>query len=229
MGTDIHMVAEVRRDGRWEMVKDCLWDGYGGRKTFRPYTGRNYDLFAMLADVRNGYGFAGSVTGDGFVPVVHPRRGIPDDADPETVEPGTDESGTVYEDTFEYLGDHSFNWLTVRELDAYDWDQTTHKVGVFSESEYVNALRTGKPKSWSSGAWGQTIVTLTPEQYEEMLKGGPFEKEGTLQRDPSKRYFIQHRWPITYRDHAEDFLKSLDILRGLGDPDDVRIVFGFDS
>lgn len=175
MGTNIHMVAEVRRDGQWRLVTDTLWKGWDDRPTNQPYIHRNYDVFAILADVRNGRGFAGSVTGAGFNPISEPK-GVPEDADPATVE--LDEW-----DYFKNLGDHSFSWLTVAEMDAYDWDQVTTKA--FSEREYVKALRTA--------------------------------------------YYIQHSWETTYRERAEDFLESLAILRTLGDPEDVRIVFGFDS
>lgn len=65
MGCDIHLYVERKNpvSGQWEFVpaeghapqdewdkKNNRWDWYGGR---------NYDLFAILADVRNGYGFAG--------------------------------------------------------------------------------------------------------------------------------------------------------------------------
>ena len=42
-------------------------------------------LFAILAGVRNGYGFAGCDTGDGFRPIA-PPRGLPGDVSPEVAE-----------------------------------------------------------------------------------------------------------------------------------------------
>jgi len=48
------------------------------RRRFEWYGDRNYNAFAILADVRNGYGFAGCDTGDGFVPISTPK-GFPDD------------------------------------------------------------------------------------------------------------------------------------------------------
>jgi hypothetical protein len=48
MGTDIHCAVEKKQpDGTWKVV-DAPFDDY-----------RNYDSFAILADVRNGHGFAG--------------------------------------------------------------------------------------------------------------------------------------------------------------------------
>ena len=67
MGTDIHSIAQVKRDGRWQTVAV----GIDGDR-------RSYNTFAMLADVRNGYGFAGCRTSTGF-PVIHEQRGLPED------------------------------------------------------------------------------------------------------------------------------------------------------
>lgn len=86
----------IVRDGSW------LWDG------------RRYDLFAILADVRNGYGFAGIPTGDGFNPISQPR-GIPRDVTNE-----------VRADYDEYGSDaHSASYHSLRHLEEYDWGQTT--------------------------------------------------------------------------------------------------------
>ena len=95
MGCDIHMFAEVkikRRDNKTEWMtvgkvfKDHYYKSnqptymttYGDEKSesayewnnklsMHPYDSRNYDVFAILADVRNGYGFAGTDTGDDFI------------------------------------------------------------------------------------------------------------------------------------------------------------------
>ena len=52
-------------------------------KVAHPYDERNYDLYSILADVRNGYGFAGSDTGEGFKVIrgysQDHLRGLPED------------------------------------------------------------------------------------------------------------------------------------------------------
>jgi hypothetical protein len=74
MGCDIHLYVEVRgADGTWQSADE--WerdtdDGYTWvdvpyEKEY--YNGRNYSLFAMLADVRNR---------DGLIPFSQPR-GLP--------------------------------------------------------------------------------------------------------------------------------------------------------
>lgn len=67
MGTDIHSIAQVNRDGQWQTVAV----GIDGDQ-------RSYNTFAMLANVQNGYGFAGCRTSTGF-PVIHEQRGLPED------------------------------------------------------------------------------------------------------------------------------------------------------
>lgn len=68
----------------------------------RWYSGRNYDLFGVLANVRNSANW----------PSIAPRRGLPGGFDP------------ALEDDCD-LGDHSFTWMTLTEVLAYDWKGTT--------------------------------------------------------------------------------------------------------
>lgn len=98
MGCDIHFYVEVKHGERWQhhSVRDRYEDANQDEDGYRPidykryfkdplYVGRNYDLFAILADVRNGSGFAGCDTGDGYEPISMPR-GLPSDASPEVLE-----------------------------------------------------------------------------------------------------------------------------------------------
>lgn len=99
MGTDIHVAVEVRKADGWhrafpdDEAKDpwCVQeaaaepgetDWYKTRARVEWYRTRNYNAFAMLANVRNGRGFAGVLTGDGFVPIDDPR-GWPSDLSAE--------------------------------------------------------------------------------------------------------------------------------------------------
>jgi hypothetical protein len=86
MGTDVHAVIQVRSTNSqpWKSVPLPGWD-----------QGRHYFLFAWLADVRNGKGFAGIVTGEAIRPLSAPR-GIPPDFE-------------MSEDT------HPCSWVTARE------------------------------------------------------------------------------------------------------------------
>lgn len=239
MGCDIHAWAEVRQpDGSWRVVTervfpDPYWreenaveDGskyYHGPTTNRPISRRNYNLFAVLADVRNGRGFAGIPTGMGFEPISKPK-GVPDDATPE------------YQKEVQDWGvdGHSHSWLTVAEiLEFFKKTRTTVLFGVFSEREYVKMLRTGK-KSYSGFVDGQSAVILNPEQYEEMLPD-VFETLMTSKepkkRDPDKHYFIRYAWEQSYEDSIGPsfFEDTLPALEKLGPTTDVRLVFFFDN
>ncbi len=102
MGTDIHSIAQVRRNtpstAQWETVAVSICGD--------P---RGYNTFAMLANVRNGTGFAGIKTSNGF-PVIHEQRGLPEDLEVEDDNVKV-ELGTTY-----WLGDHSHSWCTLAEL-----------------------------------------------------------------------------------------------------------------
>lgn len=97
MGCDIHGRVQYRyEDGEWfddGPIPDC----------------RSYRLFAALAGVRNGYGFAGMPTHEPIKPISEPR-GLPDDI------PNHDDQI--------WFGDHSFSWLTLDEIRTWDgWDK----------------------------------------------------------------------------------------------------------
>lgn len=132
MGCDIHFYVEKKQpDGTWkihgeftrEVEDEHTWLSQDGRPL---YSGRSYNLFAILADVRNGRGFAGIKTGDGFNPISEPR-GVPDDASPE------------YKEIVEqWDGDgHSHSHHTLRQLLDYDWTQCTTCQGWATMAEYL--------------------------------------------------------------------------------------------
>lgn len=67
MGADIHSIGQIKKDGKWTTKIARV----GGDN-------RDYDTFAVLADVRNGRGFGGVATGEGW-PVFAEPKGLPDD------------------------------------------------------------------------------------------------------------------------------------------------------
>lgn len=116
MGTDIHGVFQRydQQAGLWEDVPSEYEQQ------------RHYQLFAVLADVRNGVGFAGVTTGEAVAPIAAPR-GLPADflCDTEYCHKATnvDTLSPLQrryrqpEDPLEvWLGDHSYSWLTGDEL-----------------------------------------------------------------------------------------------------------------
>lgn len=251
MGTDIHLFTEVRERDGWRLARvehTCTWcpssrgTYENGRQCYEckgtgralGYSDHNYSAFAILADVRNGFGFAGVVTGD-RMNVIAPQRGVPDDLDPklkaylakyeESCETDEDRPSV---DTMEAeygsysLGDHSFSWLTLLEILSFDWKQVSRHRGVLSLLEYRRWRKTTDrwPQSWFSAVSGPGIVIVS--------EGDPRVTDPNTNAD---RTYVEAFWTETYAEAAGSFHSTfIPALVALGrDPNDVRIVFGFDS
>lgn len=102
MGWDIHIVAEYFKDGAWHL------------SDIEVPADRNYWAFAVLANVCNGYGFAGVDRGDPVIPIDEPR-GLPVDLSNELSQALDSQDENAI-----YLGDDYFSYLTLRELMDYD-------------------------------------------------------------------------------------------------------------
>lgn len=221
--------------------------------THEPFDCRNYDLFAALAGVRNGRGFAGVYTGEPLKPIAEPR-GVPDDADPRTVK---------------YLSDeHTPSWLTLTEILDYDWDQGKIAGGVVNADLYELLKQRGNWYPWddeveklcderniersvSGFISGQNIKVFTPAGYEEWKKQGRprLPEPMGLFRDTvydlndipfnsapggSVKPYVQIRWTASLRNSISDeFWTGVEQMKKLvpagGSTDDVRLVFDFDS
>lgn len=265
MGTDIHVAVEVRRKGVWRYFRPtdpCRWyhDVYdtqadvdtvnermekyakenprykhvpvklGDRrhkwdrcKTRLPefFDGRNYLMFAILGNVRNGYGFAGVKTFDPL-PSMSDNRGFPADMTPEA--------------NAKMSHEHSESWLTLAEMQTYDFDGLLVHEGVIDEVTFLECLIAQKtPESWSGSISGNGIETLTPEQYLALWgkKDGWGKEIAPKTYDPEKRYFIQYRWTVPLKTACPEIADILAYLHNAipkgGTANDVRMIFDFDS
>jgi hypothetical protein len=173
-------------------------------------------LFAILADVRNGRGFAGVVTGLGFNVISKPK-GLPSDV-----------SSYVQNESDEWDCDgHSHSWLTLKEILDFDWNQVAVNFGTVSEEEYKKWNESGRkcPSSYCGRIDRMYVVTLSEAQYIEMCN-----KEGLIRREVGKRYYIAVSWTETYYECAgEGWWKVIEELKTLGNVEDVRLVFWFDN
>lgn len=227
MGADIHSMAEEYRTryarqgenptSRWVPISSDIfprpsWRGEG-RGTV-PLSSRNYDLFALLADVRNGYGFAGIKRGDPIQPLAQPR-GVPEDA------------------SFAWLAEvdgwdvdmHSHSYFTLAELIEFEadgkFDQPIRRTGAISAEQYEEIKRTGgKPTDWSGSISGFGIQTVSVDEYEagkraeitadDLARAAAWKSQGNdvtavLERKPET--YVQYVW--------EDALtESVSELRG---------------
>lgn len=208
MGCDIHMIVQRKIDDKWIDTDTPIYDY------------RNYDLFGMLADVRNGFGFAGVDLGDGFEPILgrdNPRRKLPEDFDCDQYD---------YHGEKKWMGDHSHSYLLLSELlgeNGY-YDRISNHRGVVSEEEYKKFKATGYPESACGSISGGMVRNVSNNAMDAVIENPSLKEEGCS-------YYTQVEWPETYRDSAgEHWFMLLDKWQQLDpDPNNVRIVFGFDS
>lgn len=237
MGCDIHAAMEYRNgNGKWRCLK--IPNRYYGKLDWEkePTTAsldidRNYDVFAILGNVRNGRGFAGIETGGGFN-YISDNRGIPEDASKTALGVLSDE--------------HSATWVGLRELLEFDWNQRTIKTGVVSAVEFEKWDRCKDfdpwPDSWCGDVSGPNITHISNDEMREFLnqfrlnEGKGYVcvdklREATAWGKPSPHTRI--KWEVSYMDCAKGFwVKTMPHAFQLGKKygiDNVRIVMDFDS
>ena len=188
MGTDVHPYVEVRlKTGQWKRAYVSL------------SRDRNYTTFAIIANVRNGFGFAGVPTHETLIPIALPR-GLPPDTSIR------DNDTEDYRDPEHvWLGDHSVSWLTLAELKSYDLDQVITETGVVSGANR-ELVKAGKvPLSWCGAKHPMT----------------PDDEQMEWQRPLRKSAYLLAEWIKQLEDFTLGGIKYKD--------EDIRVVFGFDS
>lgn len=234
MGTDIHFYVEVLRNGQWvsaDKWKPAEWLEEGEEPynvVADPYYNtRNSHFFAILTDIYNRDGVREYVTNP--INFIAPRKGLPPDVSLE-VQKARDSYG--YHPSI-----HSDSWLTLDEILKYDWTQIHLVTGVHANSlDIFYRMLEGK---WS---WQSTYFPTLPEVYkwvseQEMEKmilevtGGSFTREA---ENKVREQLFEYACMISfyepyYRLAVEFWAYTLPRLLRLGDPQDIRIVFWFDS
>lgn len=145
MGCDIHVQAERKVDGKWEIVPGPFFDW------------RGYNVFAFLAGVRNYSAIA---------PISQPR-GLPSDY----VENDGDYDNNACG------GDHSYSWLSLDELLAFDYDAMTE------DRRYT---RQEGPNFWNGAATAEPGAGKVMT-YREYLDEGFFEELKKLKASGAER------------------------------------------
>lgn len=142
MGTDIHAVFVRNTETGYEFI-ESKWEQH-----------RCYRLFAWLANVRNGFGFAGVYTHEPIEPISNPR-GFPQGFN-------VDE----YEDhTGNWLGDHSFSHLTLDEILIAPIPKT--RAGGVITIEQYRKWDGKRPESWCGSVEGDGIIVSDPHNITE--------------------------------------------------------------
>ena len=225
MGTDIHGVFQrYTNEQGWEDVPS----EYG--------QGRHYQLFAVLAGVRNGRGFAGARTGEAVKPIVEPR-GLPDDFQHdgfynhyvpavECVYPWGREDRTKHPEDYDnplevWMGDHTHSFLYSSEM--LEWFKAASKVlrlGVITLDEYLAWDKVSPPGDYCAGISGPGIRVVDQPDYENVASAEP----GALDLP------VTHIRVFWEQDLRQELAYFFDEVRRLQDlHGEVRFVFGFDS
>lgn len=203
MGTDIHIYAERRINGIWE-----LCDGLN----FPCENGRNYELFCILADVER-------MTNQGFE-AISPPRGLPIDLSAQ-IQNSADEEREFG------MCCHNHSWLLLRELLDFPWDKKKVTIrGYVDAEQYIAFKANGEldrfvPSeacgAWPSGqlnriyAFVKSIVlfwkrsTSPTKPVPAIISNKEMEtviQEGTLASDKITEIAMN----FTYADYCEDFL-----------------------
>lgn len=224
MGCDIHFYVETRKSDEW--ITADVWEDGDVPYSKAFWDRRDYDLFAILANVRNS---------SGFVPVSEPR-GVPDDACAE------------YRAVVgQWNGDgHSHSYFTLAELMAYDWTQVAEKTFSVDIGEYLKWRNYGRRQGREPGSWCYSTSSPTfPEAAVEAALEGLDEWElhhGNLDDEVARRLghpvrrgiigspAVLTTWRVPYYRAAAPFLsETVPRLWRLGTPDAVRCCFFFDN
>lgn len=253
MGTDIHLIVEQKKNDKWERIDppenfprdpwilnkianikeeqrndpEEMYDYYV-EKLNSWYSERNYNLFAILANVRNSNRYirvrmmknnkncAVEITLNGYNPIIKPRF-LPNDCSCCSTWEGNSHDGR---ESFNF-GEHSFSWLTLKELLDYDWTQTKRDYGVISWEDYKNRKANG--------------LTNKPEIYTKSTQvlGLLYEEGEVPETEPAENEnrYVLIWWNQTCAEAAGGFYKNLiPFLKTIdSNPENIRIVFGFDS
>lgn len=226
MGCDIHDYYEIKNDqGKWELhnfvpkINDAetgdLETDYDALWNHPLHIGRCYRLFAFLADVRNGSGFAGCDTGDEVEPIDDPR-GVPRDA-----------SGDYLVAVNDWSGDgHSHSFFTAEELVNADWDQACVERAFIqlSQLEQFKAQGNLDSMSYCGDVHGANVVKLFMDEAEEML----LRPETRL---PGKSYYVRVEYSRPLKEELASYYTEWlpAVLKLHEDPTRIRFCFFFDN
>lgn len=206
MGADIHGVWQARKDGGWVDVAST-WD-----------QDRHYLLFAWLAGVRNGFGFAGVKTHTPLRPIAEPR-GLPADfqapneehacsleaINPRRMEYMDDEQKAR---PYVWMGDHSWSWLTADEILSAERPLGLTHTGVLTLAEFRKWDGVSAPEAYCGGVGGPGVLVSMPNR---ITPATTHVQVAWVSKDDGLDYFV-------------DEVRRLKDLHG-----EVRLVFGFDS
>lgn len=212
MGCDIHMYVEKYSEAEKRWMSADVWEesDYSIHQmdiSNHIYSGRNYELFAILANVRNG---------DNFKPISEPR-GVPKDV-----------SWLVKKAVNGMNGDgHSHSYFTLEELVKFDWEgQYADMEGWVDFAGFMTFMEKGMPDNYSGMVGGGGVQHISNEEMKNLI-----ESKG---KERVEHKYTLVKWKQSYASCAGEFLtetipKLYQIRGGRLENNQVRIVFFFDN
>ena len=220
MGTDIACFAEVRDGGAWRLAEPLAPNPYWfedlADEDFPPdgevpddelrmapqrlFETRNYDLFAILANVRNPMRAVEPFR------IISKPRGFPEDACPEM---------RSYYEVHKYDA-HDASWLTLAEIVEFDWNQRINRRGVVDKraAHLFKPGQVGFPyDKWPAG------LTISVSDFRG-IDGLKIRSRGV-----EVEWIETYKEAVG----PEVFEEIIPTLNSYGAPDAVRIAFWFHS
>lgn len=212
MGTDIHGIIRVKTK------YDVKTFGVPPR-----FLHRDYDFFAILAGVRNGHGFGGSVRYEKPVTPFTSERGFPKDYMPYT------QDGGLYFSPETWAGCHDFGYITLKELrDNIDLaNQTVIRHGIFGLKEFFD-FKEKRETNYCLGVSGKGVQILDSHLVTPFDSAKEAEK---IYKKNSHRY-VKHTWEDKpFIDKMSKLINYLTFFEEAGwvVAEDIQFIFGFDS
>ena len=180
MGCDIHIITEVKKNGRWEFIPDIP----------KSIDTRNYTTFAVLSGVR-----------DSFDSNIFPVKGLPSDisgkkfcfeSDRPLIERIYNENST----TCLVVGDEIVNEL-------YSCDEKTHIE--ITEAEYVQIKKEPDESRYQLLSWSETGGVRTYHVYDANAVGGEWKKIPFKQLFATFDDFAKKHYEDEWDEDAQDY------------------------
>lgn len=221
MGTDVHSIFEVKKEifldkhPELSLLVDTSQDWI--QISENPWSeNRDYLLFAVLANVRNGYGFGGLYRHEPLEPITD-HRGIPDDFSAE------------YQIKDSWWGNHSHTWLLGSEfMNWYNGDiiSLVH-TGYISKKEF-DKWDGNEPDCYSGCINGPGIILSDDVNSFTRVNSTQLNENQPIVSITPETTHVRVWWSQSVQSSISDFYE--DVVKPLMDYyGDFRLVMSFDS
>ena len=203
MGTAICFYAERKNKttNRWEIITPPP-NLYGCGNDFNLSS--NYFLFSILSNVRNGF------NGHCKVNFIKDCTGFPKDTNFD-------------------LGDDYGNWMLLKEIVDFDWDQTATFQGIISAETYIKRINEGivdSPDSWSGSVSGPGVNVIAEEDAKKIVLSMQ-DKELLPFNHVKIKWEVQYNTVFKYT-KFKDIIDYLKTVSETEDFTDIRVICAYD-